>query len=133
MLIRRAARMAARSGGDLLAVHITRPGAPADAGAVALAAQRQLTESIGGTYHLLTDRDIPAALLIFAHAENAHPAGPRHAPPLLAVGTAAQDPDHIPGHPLYGHEIEQRVPMPRVIRALQLAGLGQVLLAGRAN
>ncbi len=71
MLIRRAARMAARSGGDLLAVHITRPGAPADAGAVALAAQRQLTESIGGTYHLLTDRDIPAALLIFAHAENA--------------------------------------------------------------
>ena len=69
MLIRRAARMAARSGGDLLAVHITRPGAPAVA--AALAAQRQLTESIGGTYHQLTDRDIPAALLIFARAENA--------------------------------------------------------------
>jgi two-component system sensor histidine kinase KdpD len=71
MLIRRAARMAARSGGDLLAVHITRPGAPAGAVAAALAAQRQLTESIGGTYHQLTDRDIPAALLIFARAENA--------------------------------------------------------------
>ena len=69
MLIRRAARMAARSGGDLLAVHITRPGAPA--AAAVLAAQRQLTESIGGTYNQLTDRDIPAALLIFAHAENA--------------------------------------------------------------
>ena len=71
MLIRRAARMAARSGGDLLAVHITRSGAPAGAVAVALAAQRQLTESIGGTYHQLTDRDISAALLIFARAENA--------------------------------------------------------------
>jgi two-component system, OmpR family, sensor histidine kinase KdpD len=68
MLIRRAARMAARSGGDLLAVHIIRPGAPVGA---ALAAQRQLTESIGGTYHQLTDRDIPAALLIFARAEHA--------------------------------------------------------------
>ena len=71
MLIRRAARMATRCGGDLLAVHITRPGAPAGAVAAALAAQRQLTESIGGSYHQLTDRDIPAALLIFAHAENA--------------------------------------------------------------
>jgi two-component system, OmpR family, sensor histidine kinase KdpD len=69
MLIRRAARMAARSGGDLLAVHIVRPGRPV--GAAALAAQRQLTESIGGTYHQLTDRDIPAALLTVAHAENA--------------------------------------------------------------
>jgi two-component system sensor histidine kinase KdpD len=68
-LIRRAARIATRSGGDLLAVHIIRPGGPA--GAAALAAQRQLTESIGGTYHQLTDRDIPAALLTFAHAENA--------------------------------------------------------------
>jgi two-component system sensor histidine kinase KdpD len=36
-----------------------------------LAAQRQLTESIGGTYHQLTDEDIPAALLTFAHTENA--------------------------------------------------------------
>jgi hypothetical protein len=31
-------------------------------GAAALAAQRQLTESIGGTYHQLPDLDIPAAL-----------------------------------------------------------------------
>jgi two-component system, OmpR family, sensor histidine kinase KdpD len=69
-LIRRAARIAARSGGDLLAVHITRPGGPAGA-AAALAAQRRLTVSIGGTYHQLTDHDIPAAILTFAHTENA--------------------------------------------------------------
>jgi two-component system sensor histidine kinase KdpD len=69
ILIRRAARIATRSGGDLLAVHIIRPGRPAPA--AVLAAQRQLTESIGGTYHQLTDDDIPAALLTFAHTENA--------------------------------------------------------------
>ena len=69
-LIRRAARIAARSGGDLLAVHVTRPGGPA-AAAIALAAQRQLTESIGGTYHQLADLDIPDALLTLARTENA--------------------------------------------------------------
>ena len=70
-LIRRAARIAARSGGDLLAVHVTRPGGPAGAAAIALAAQRQLTESIGGTYHQLADLDIPGALLTLARTENA--------------------------------------------------------------
>ena len=69
-LIRRAARIAARSGGDLVAVHITRPGGPARA-AAALTAQRQLTESIGGTFHQLPDPDIAAALLTVARTENA--------------------------------------------------------------
>jgi two-component system sensor histidine kinase KdpD len=72
VLIRRAARIAARSGGDMLAVHITGRGGPArGAAAAALAAQRQLTESIGGTYHQLTDLDIPFALLTLARTENA--------------------------------------------------------------
>ena len=70
-LIRRAARIAARSEGDLLAVHAARPGGPAAAGRPALAAQRQLTVSLGGSYHQLADPDIPAALLAFAQAENA--------------------------------------------------------------
>jgi two-component system sensor histidine kinase KdpD len=70
-LIRRAARIAARSEADLLAVHAARPGGPAAAGRAALAAQRQLTVSLGGTYHQLADPDIPAALLTFARAENA--------------------------------------------------------------
>ena len=71
VLIRRAARIAARSGGDLLAVHAAPPGGPAAAGRAALAAQRRLTEALGGTYHQLADDDIPAALLTFARAENA--------------------------------------------------------------
>ena len=70
-LIRRAARIAARSGADLLAVHAARPGGPAAAARAALAEQRQLTESLGGSYHQLADDDIPAALLAFADARNA--------------------------------------------------------------
>ena len=86
-LIRRAARIAARSGGDLLAVHVTRPGGPAGAAAIALAAQRQLTESIGGTYQQLADLDIPGALLTFARAENATQLvlGRRHRSRLAAL------------------------------------------------
>ena len=70
-LIRRAARIAAWSAGDLLAVHAARPAGPTAAGRAALAAQRQLTVSLGGTYHQLADSDIPAALLAFAQAEDA--------------------------------------------------------------
>ncbi len=70
-LIRRAARIAARSGGDLLAVHAAPRGRPARSGRAVLAAQRRLAESAGGTYHQLADQDIPAALLAFAHAHNA--------------------------------------------------------------
>jgi two-component system sensor histidine kinase KdpD len=72
-LIRRAARIAARCGADLLAVHIIRPGRP-DALTAGLVAQRQLTESLGGTYHQLTSGDgddVAAALLTFARADHA--------------------------------------------------------------
>jgi len=71
LLIRRAARIAGRRGADLLAVHATRPGRPTHRGRAALAAQRQLIESLGGSYHQLADEDVPAALLAFAHAEHA--------------------------------------------------------------
>ena len=71
-LIRRAARIAARSsGGDLLAVHVTRSDALAGADPAALAAQRRLVESLGGSYHQVVGDDIPQALLTFARAENA--------------------------------------------------------------
>ncbi len=71
-LIRRAARIAARSsGGDLLAVHITRSDGLTGADPSALAEQRRLVESLGGTYHQVVGDDIPEALLSFARAENA--------------------------------------------------------------
>jgi two-component system sensor histidine kinase KdpD len=71
-LIRRGARIAARStGGDLLAVHVTRSDGLTGADPAALAGQRRLVESLGGTYHQVIGDDIPEALLSFARAENA--------------------------------------------------------------
>ena len=71
-LIRRAARIAARSiGGDLLAVYVTRSDGLTGADPAALAAQRRLTESLGGSYHQVVGDDVPEALLAFARAENA--------------------------------------------------------------
>jgi two-component system sensor histidine kinase KdpD len=71
-LIRRAARIAARSaGGDLLAVHVTSSDGLAGAHPAALAAQRRLAESLGGTYHQVVGDNVPEALLTFARAENA--------------------------------------------------------------
>jgi two-component system, OmpR family, sensor histidine kinase KdpD len=99
-LIRRAARIAARSGGDLLAVHVARPGGPAGAAAIALAAQRQLTESIGGTYQQLADLD--------AEDYSAHPAdiirvtargGPFGHPRHLTLGAIPPVADDTEGRP----------------------------------
>jgi two-component system sensor histidine kinase KdpD len=71
-LIRRAARIAARStGGDLLAVHVTKSDGLTGADPAELAAQRRLAESLGGTYHQVVGDNIPDALLTFARAENA--------------------------------------------------------------
>jgi two-component system sensor histidine kinase KdpD len=71
-LIRRAARIAARtSGGDLLALHVTKSDGLTGANPANLARQRQLVESLGGSYHQVVGDDISDALLTFARAENA--------------------------------------------------------------
>jgi two-component system, OmpR family, sensor histidine kinase KdpD len=71
-LIRRAARIAARSsGGDLLAVHVTRSDGLTGSDPAVLAAQRRLAESLGGSYHQVVGDNVPDALLTFARAENA--------------------------------------------------------------
>ncbi|MFE3448710.1 DUF4118 domain-containing protein [Nonomuraea sp. NPDC059194] len=72
-LVRRAARIAARSkGADLLAVHVTRAdGLSSSADPASLAKQRALVESLGGTYHQVVGDDIPRALLDFAGGVNA--------------------------------------------------------------
>ena len=71
-MIRRAARIAARTkGADLLAVHVTPGHGLAHADPAHLALQRVLTESLGGTYHQVVGDDIPHALLDFARGVNA--------------------------------------------------------------
>jgi two-component system, OmpR family, sensor histidine kinase KdpD len=70
-LIRRAARLAARSSAELLALHVVRPGRRPDAGPATLRALRRLTESLGGTFQQVTGDDIAEALVTVAHAEGA--------------------------------------------------------------
>jgi two-component system sensor histidine kinase KdpD len=71
-LIRRAARIAARSaGGEMLAVHVTRADGLTGADPAALAGQRRLVESLGGTYHQVVGDNIAIALLEFARARSA--------------------------------------------------------------
>jgi two-component system sensor histidine kinase KdpD len=71
-LIRRAARVAARSkGADLLGVHVARSDGLAGADPANLARQRVLVESLGGTYHEVAGADVPTALLDFARGVNA--------------------------------------------------------------
>jgi two-component system, OmpR family, sensor histidine kinase KdpD len=71
-LVRRAARIAARSsGGDLLAVHVSSSDGLTGSNPAALASQRRLVESLGGSYHQVVGDNVSDALLTFARAENA--------------------------------------------------------------
>lgn len=71
-LIRRAARVASRSGnGVLLAVHVVSPDGLTGPSPEALRVQRELTESLGGSYHQVVGDDVAAALLEFARGVDA--------------------------------------------------------------
>ncbi|MEW2461297.1 ATP-binding protein [Microbacterium sp. NPDC047426] len=71
-LLRRGARIAARSaGGELLAVHVTAQDGLRGETPGALAAQRALVESLGGTYHQVVGDDIPGTLVEFAQGADA--------------------------------------------------------------
>jgi len=71
-LIRRAARMAQRTRGDLLGVHIRNTSGLAEQrDDVRLTEHRQLLEALGGTYHEVAGDDIGRALVEFAKAERA--------------------------------------------------------------
>ncbi|MFE7845464.1 DUF4118 domain-containing protein [Microbacterium sp. NPDC057407] len=71
-LIRRGARIAARSaGGQLLAVHVAGQDGLRGGDPGALAEQRALVESLGGTYHQVIGDDIPRSLVDFARSVDA--------------------------------------------------------------
>lgn len=71
-LIRRGARIAARSaGGELLAVHVTGHDGLRTADPAALAHQRELVESFEGTYHQVVGDDTARSLVEFARSVNA--------------------------------------------------------------
>jgi two-component system sensor histidine kinase KdpD len=70
-LIRRASRIASRGGADLLAVYVARSDGLTGASPAALAAQRRLAESFGGSYHEIVGDRVAETLMDFARAENA--------------------------------------------------------------
>ncbi|WP_377266818.1 ATP-binding protein [Peterkaempfera sp. SMS 1(5)a] len=71
-LIRRAARIADRTaGGEVLAVHVAGSDGLTGASPASLAEQRQLVESLGGSYQVVVGEDVPTALLDFARAQDA--------------------------------------------------------------
>ena len=71
-LLRRGARIAARSsGGTLLAVHVAATDGLVDADPGTLAAQRALVETLGGSYHQVVGEQVSRALVDFARSVNA--------------------------------------------------------------
>ncbi len=70
-LVRRAARIAQRSNGDLVAVHIRPQDGLAAPSAERLARQRELVEDLGGTYHEAVGADVAEALVEAARSLNA--------------------------------------------------------------
>jgi two-component system, OmpR family, sensor histidine kinase KdpD len=140
-LIRRGARIAARStGGDLLAVHVARSDGLAGASHKALAAQRLLVESLGGSFHQVLGDDVPTALLTFARAENAtqlvlgdsrRPALARVFGPGTAASTIAASGDidvHIVTHDRTGRGISLPRTKGSLSRRRQLRGLALAVL-----
>jgi two-component system sensor histidine kinase KdpD len=70
-VIRRAARMAARTRGQLLGVHVRSADGLLGTASDSLGAQRGLLQELGGEYHELASADPAATLVQFARAENA--------------------------------------------------------------
>jgi two-component system sensor histidine kinase KdpD len=70
-LVRRAWRIAARAGAELLVLHILRGDGLAGADPAVLARCRALAEGMGASFHTVVGDDIPTALLDFAREANA--------------------------------------------------------------
>ncbi|MDN5854853.1 MAG: DUF4118 domain-containing protein, partial [Actinomycetia bacterium] len=71
-LLRRAARIASRTtGGEWLAVYVTRRDGLAGTSPDALARQHTMVKELGGSFHTVVGDDVATAVLDFARAENA--------------------------------------------------------------
>ncbi len=71
-LLRRAVRIATRTtGADLLALHVVKGDGLATADPAEVGRQRELAESMGGSWHQVVGDDVATAILDFARVENA--------------------------------------------------------------
>lgn len=72
LLLRRAARIAERSGGELLSVHVARSDGLSGSGSPeAVTRQSTLTLELGGTHHVVVGEDVAEALVDFARSAEA--------------------------------------------------------------
>ena len=70
-LVRRASRIAARAGAELMVLHILRGDGLAGVSPAAVAQMRLLSKNLGATFHTVVGDDVPDALLDFARGVNA--------------------------------------------------------------
>ncbi len=70
-LVRRASRIAARAGAELLVLHILRGDGLAGVSPKVVAEMRRLAEHLGASFHTVIGDDVPTALLDFARGVNA--------------------------------------------------------------
>ena len=70
-LVRRASRIASRSGAELMVVHVVRGDGLSGLSAPQMGKVRELAQSLGATLHTVVGDDVPAALLDFAREMNA--------------------------------------------------------------
>jgi two-component system, OmpR family, sensor histidine kinase KdpD len=70
-LIRRAARMARRTKGDLVGAHVVRSAGLTHPEPVLLARQQRLLEELGGSWHDIVGEDVPSTIVAFATAQHA--------------------------------------------------------------
>ena len=70
-LVRRASRIASRSGAQLMVVHVVRGDGLAAVSPREMGKVRELAASLGATVHLVVGDDVPTALLDFARETNA--------------------------------------------------------------
>ena len=85
-LIRRAARIAGRVGGELIGVHVVSDDGLTRDHTAAIAAQRALVESLGGRSHEVVGHDRAETLVEFARREKA--TSWSSAPPVATAGTS---------------------------------------------
>ena len=70
-LIRRARRIAARAGAELLVVHVLRSDGLTGGSPAGIARARQLADDVGATFHTVVGDDVPETLLEFARGVDA--------------------------------------------------------------
>ncbi|MGH3758373.1 DUF4118 domain-containing protein [Actinophytocola sp.] len=70
-LVRRASRIAARAGAELMVLSVLRGDGLAGTAPQAIAGARRLAEDLGATFHTVVGDDVPTALLDFARGANA--------------------------------------------------------------